>query len=182
MGLKEDQAYAQSNCERQIASFPVRLLKQEAGISDRLEQAKIAPLKKLAAVYELLDDIGSHVAPATPCKKGCSNCCHIAVTVSEIEIQYIEIHAKRKRLKQPLSNSEFHGVPCPFLKSNACSIYSARPFVCRQFHSLAPTAEWCAPEKSFQGKFPLIRSSEAQKAFDALRGGNQIWDIRQIFV
>lgn len=181
MSLEEDQAYAKSNCERLIASLPVKLLKQEAGISDRLAQAKTSPLKKLAAVYELLDDIGSYVAPATPCKKGCSNCCHISVTISETEIQYIEIHTKRKRLKQPLPKSCFHGTPCPFLKSNSCSIYSARPFVCRQFHSLAPTSEWCAPEKSFQGEFPHVKSSEAQKAFDALRAGDQVWDIRQVF-
>lgn len=181
MSLKDDQAYAQANCERLIARFPANLIKQEAVIYSRLAQAKISPLKKLTAIYELLDSIGSYVAPATPCKKGCSSCCHIPVTVSDIEIQLIEATTKHKRLKQPLPAQDFLGAPCPFLKNNACSIYASRPFVCRRFHALAPTAEWCAPEKSNAGDFARIRSSELDKAFDSLRVGSPVLDIRQVF-
>lgn len=181
MGLKEDQAYAHTNCERLVTGFPATLLKQESTIYKRLSQAKISPLKKLAAIYELLDCIGTYVAPATPCKKGCSSCCHYSVTVSEIEIKYIETYAKRKRLRNPLSQADFHGKACPFLKNNACSIYAARPFVCRRFHALAPTAEWCAPDKSFLGEFSQLQSSEIEDAFNSLRVGSPVLDIRQIF-
>lgn len=181
MGLKEDQICARVNCERLAASFPAALLKQESSIHARLSQAKISPLKKLSAIYELLDSIGTYVNPATPCKKGCLNCCHYSVTVSEVEIQFIEVHAQKRRLKAFLPHTDFHGHACPFLKNNACSIYTARPFVCRRFHSLAPTAEWCAPDKSFLGEFPQIQSSEVESAFNALRAGSPVLDIRQVF-
>lgn len=181
MGLKEDQAYARANCERLVTGFPATLLKQEGTIYTRLSQAKISPLKKLAAIYELLDSIGAYISPATPCKRGCSNCCHYSVTVSEVEIQFIEAHAKKKRFKALLPRADFHGHACPFLKNNACSIYAARPFVCRRFHALAPTAEWCAPDKSFLGEFSQIQSSELESAFNALRGSSPVVDIRQVF-
>lgn len=181
MGLKEDQEYAHASCERLVIGFPAALLKQESNIYTRLSQAKISSLKKLSSIYELLDSIGAYIAPATPCKKGCSNCCHYSVTVSELEIQFIETHAKKKRLKVPLPHADFHGHACPFLKNNACSIYAVRPFVCRRFHALAPTAEWCAPDKSFMGEFPQVQSSEIENAFNALRGGNSVLDIRQVF-
>ena len=181
MGLKEDQEFSRTACERLIIGFPAKLLKKESAIADRLSQVKLSPLKKLEAVYELLGEIGAHIAPSTPCKKGCSSCCHYGVTVSEIEVQYIEARTKHKRLKQMLPNEDFHGQACPFLKENSCSIYLARPFVCRRHHSLAPTPEWCAPDKSAAGDFTRLESSELKNAFDALRVGSPVWDIRQVF-
>ncbi|WP_446731553.1 YkgJ family cysteine cluster protein [Pseudomonas sp. OTU5201] len=181
MGLKEDQEFARAACERLVEGLPAKLIKKESLIASRLAQAKLSPLKKLEAVYELLDELGSYVAPSSPCRKGCSSCCHYAVTVSEVEVQFIEAHTRHKRLKQALPKRDYHGDACPFLKNNACSIYLARPFVCRRFHSLAPTAEWCEPEHSFAGDFPHLRSSELDAAFDALRRDSPVQDIRQVF-
>ncbi|HCG0885746.1 YkgJ family cysteine cluster protein [Pseudomonas aeruginosa] len=181
MGLKEDQESALATCSRLVEGLPAKLVKKEFSIANRLERAKLSPLKKLEAIYELLGEIGAYVAPSTPCRKGCSSCCHFAVTVSEIEVQYIEAHTKYKRLKQALPAEDFHGQACPFLRHNSCSIYSARPFVCRRQHSLAPSPEWCAPEKSFAGEFPQLKSSELETAFDALRVSSPVWDIRQVF-
>lgn len=181
MGLKEDQEFARIACERLVEGLPVKLIKKESLIASRLAQAKLSPLKKLEAIYELLDELGSYVASSTPCRKGCSSCCHYAVTVSEVEVQFIEAHTRNKRLKQALPKRDYHGHACPFLKNNACSIYVARPFVCRRFHSLAPSAEWCEPERSFAGDFPHLKSSELDVAFDALRVDSPVQDIRQVF-
>lgn len=181
MGLKEDQESALATCKRLVEGLPAKLIKKEFSIASRLEQAKLSPLKKLDAIYELLGEIGAYVAPSTPCRKGCSSCCHFAVTVSEVEVQYIEAHTKFKRLKQALPAEDFHGQACPFLNNNSCSIYSARPFVCRRHHSLAPSSEWCAPERSFAGEFPQLKSSELEMAFDALRVSSPVRDIRQVF-
>lgn len=181
MGLKEDQEYARANCERLVASLPAKLIKRESEIAERLAQAKISPLKKLEAIYEMLGELGTYVAPASPCRKGCSSCCHFGVTVSEVEIQYIEANTKHRRLKQMHPKADFHGQACPFLQEGVCSIYKARPFVCRRFHSLAPTAEWCEPGKAFAGNFPQLKSSELDKAFDSIRGGSPVLDIRQVF-
>lgn len=181
MSLQKDQDFARANCLRIIASFPANLLKQEAGLTDRLEASKLSPVKKLAAIYELVDSMAKHISPATPCKKGCSNCCNYAVTISEVEVQYIEQLTNKKRLKIQGEAGNFHGSPCPFLERGACSIYKARPFVCRSFHTLAPTAEWCAPEKSFEGEFAKVYSNEAQFSFDLLRKMKPLGDIRQVF-
>lgn len=181
MGLKEDQEFAVAACKRLVKGLPAKLMKKELSIANRLERAKLSPLKKLEAIYELLGEIGAYVAPSTPCRKGCSSCCHFAVTVSEVEVQYIEAHTKHKRLKQVLPTDDYHGQACPFLKNNSCSIYSARPFVCRRHYSLAPSPEWCAPEKSFAGELPQLKSSELEKALDALRLSSLVWDVRQVF-
>ncbi len=181
MSLQDDQDFAQENSRRIIASFPATLLKKEAGLTDRLAVSKLSPLKKLAAIYELVDEMAKYIAPVTPCKKGCSNCCHYVVTISEVEAQYIEQVTNKKRLKVPRGPGKFDGTPCPFLENGACSIYAARPFVCRRFHTFAPTAEWCAPDKSFAGEFPKVYSSEAQLAFDLVRGMGKLGDIRQVF-
>lgn len=181
MSLQDDQKIARENSRRIIATFPASLMKKEAGLTDRLAASKLTPLKKLAAIYELVDEMAKHIAPATPCKKGCSNCCHYEVSISEVEAQYIEQLAKKKRLKHLGSAGDFEGTPCPFLEHGACSIYTARPFVCRRFHTFAPTAEWCAPEKSFAGDFPKAYSSEAQLAFDLVRDMDKLGDIRQVF-
>lgn len=181
MALEDDQKFALATFKRLIASFPPKLLKKEDAIASRLALSKLAPLKKLEYIYELVDEIGAYMAPATPCGKGCSACCHYIVTISDIEIRYIEKNTKHKRLKTLLPKQDYHGLPCPFLINNACSIYKARPFVCRRHHSLAPTPEWCAPEKSNVGEFTRLESSELKKAFDSVRAGTQPMDIRQVF-
>lgn len=181
MSLKDDQDFARENSRRIIASFPSALLKKEASLADRLAVSKLSPLKKLAAIYELVDEMAKHIAPATPCRKGCSSCCHYAVSISEVEAQYIERIAKKRRIKTTAGFSSFDGDPCPFLERGACSIYAARPFVCRRFHTFAPTAEWCVPDKSFLGDFPKAYSSEAQLAFDLVREMGKLGDIRQVF-
>lgn len=180
MSLQEDQKFAHENCARIIASLPPTILKKEAGLTGRLEASKLTPLKKLATIYEFLDDLAKYIAP-TPCRKGCSSCCHYAVSISEIEVQFIEQVAKKKRLKVAGEFRDFNGQPCPFLVKGACSIYSARPYSCRRHHSLSPTAEWCAPEKSFAGEFARVQSSEAQLAFDLVREMRTLGDIRQVF-
>lgn len=65
--------------------------------------------------------------------------------------------------------------------NGACSIYMARPYSCRRHHSRGPTAEWCAPEKSFAGNFSRVQSSDAQLAFDLVRDMGKLSDIRQVF-
>jgi Fe-S-cluster containining protein len=180
MSLQEDQQFARDNCTRIIASFPLGILKKEERLVARLGVSKLSPLKTLAAIYEFMDDIAKYITP-TPCKKGCSSCCHYAVSISEVEVQFIEQVAKKKRLKVAGQPGSFNGRPCPFLVNGGCSIYAVRPYSCRRHHSLAPTAEWCAPEKSFAGDFARVQFSEVQLAFDLLRGLRTLGDIRQVF-
>lgn len=181
MSIEKDLEFARVNCERLITSFPEKLARQEASIHGRLAAAKISPLKKLAAVYDMLDSINAHIHKVSPCRKGCSSCCHYAVSISEIEIQFIEAHSKHRRSKAIFPKRDFHGTACPFLSDNECSIYSVRPYLCRRHHSLAPDAQWCMPDVAFEGSFARLESSELELAVDQLRAGSISFDIRQIF-
>jgi len=116
LGLKEDQEFALAACKRLVGGLPARLMKKGSAIASRLEQAQLSSLKELEAIYELVGEIGAYVAPSTLCRKGCSSCCHFAVTISEVEVQYIETHTRYRRLKQVLPTDDYHGQACPFLK------------------------------------------------------------------
>lgn len=70
------------------------------------------------------------------CKKGCSKCCQTDIGVFEIEADRIrnwfyslslESQAELKNLwKMPVEKGS-----CAFLNDNACTIYEARPLICR---------------------------------------------------
>ena len=121
----------------------------------------------LALVKQAMD----FVDPYTPCAKGCSHCCHMAVTVTETEAKRIAAHIGRPFVSQQAnlqkllslagscdSEEQAMGtakewqkeqidkwtrVPCVFLEDNACSIYSVRPLACRLYHTIAPSNEPC---------------------------------------
>jgi Fe-S-cluster containining protein len=79
------------------------------------------------------------------CKKGCSRCCYVDLSVFEIEAQNIkewfgslssdkQIEIKNK-LQLPQEEKEnFYDektLPCHFLRNEECLIYEARPLICR---------------------------------------------------
>ena len=85
------------------------------------------------------------------CKSGCSNCCHIPVTITDDEAILILEYCKFKNIKidllkahnQALSKQKLE-IPrqerqCIFLDSvtKSCSIYPVRPLVCRSHFSLS---------------------------------------------
>lgn len=184
MRLDEERESAQRNFDRLMASLPTRLSEKEDRLATQIMRAKTNPATKLESLYSFMKELYEFASKHTPCKKGCSGCCHYSVTVSEIEIAYIEKHTQTKRRKEFLDKRDFHGSPCPFLKHDACSIYEARPFVCRKHVALTATNTWCSPEISNDEQFPLLRFSEVDKAFDHIRREGAsfgIYDIRQVF-
>jgi hypothetical protein len=86
------------------------------------------------------------------CKRGCAYCCHIHVTVHAPEV-FHALDFARKNLspdalaalaKRAAENAErvagatsrtYPQTPCAFLVESACSVYAARPMVCRSEHS-----------------------------------------------
>lgn len=94
------------------------------------------------------------------CRSGCSHCCHQTVGITPLEGVAIVEHLRRTRPREELdvlqsklvqrvaetanlSASEQYSpeFPCVFLADGACSIYEARPLVCRGMNSL--DAEAC---------------------------------------
>jgi Fe-S-cluster containining protein len=98
-------------------------------------------------LYNTIDATLCHFSdvPAVACKKGCSHCCHIWVSVTAPEVLHIaKIVGQRSKTaiekvrlaSEHTKNYDFntryhHPYPCPLLEDHACSIYDVRPEVCR---------------------------------------------------
>lgn len=175
--------FAETNQRKAVAAIPAKLLAKEDRFIGQMRRAKAGPLKKLEMLYSLMGELSVAMSPFTPCNKGCSACCHYHVSVSEIEVDYIERHTRHRRSKILNQKQNFHGQSCPFLEGGACSIYAARPFVCRRHIALTPNAYWCHHERSNQ-TFPLISFTSIDGAFDEIQlatNAESPSDIRQYF-
>lgn len=96
------------------------------------------------------------------CKLGCDQCCHVSLSVSAIEAKAISdwfdqldgsvkrhLHVKWQSEKYKGRDLDGNLVePCAFLYEGKCSIYDARPIICRS-HGL-----------------PLLRSENGQNLLD----------------
>lgn len=181
---QQDYKIAEKNQLLLISALPSTLIKQEDQFFVKIKKSKVGYLKKLEMLYSFMAELSKITSRFTPCKKNCSACCNYNVTVSEIEIQYIENKTTKKRNNHIGISKNFHGLPCPFLKNNTCMIYEARPYVCRRHHALTPNAYWCDPMLSNEQELPLVKFEGLDKAFDAIRkesNAESIYDIRQFF-
>ena len=100
--------------------------------------------------------------PPLACKKGCIYCCINQVSLTEPEALYLGYHLLESRSSEQLLDlekkthtlltslkgksrqeigMERHLHPCLFMEEGNCSIYPARPFVCRGWNSV--NAEMC---------------------------------------
>ncbi|MGZ8175684.1 MAG: YkgJ family cysteine cluster protein [Methylobacter sp.] len=181
---KIEHNFATQNFDRVIESIPKPLVKKEDNLLKFFMKNKRNSSNKLKLLYDFMDNIYQYVNKNTPCKKSCNHCCYYNISVSELEIQYIESSNNIKRNQSHSIVSDFHGTPCPFLKEGCCSIYNSRPFVCRRHVSLGSSDNWCKVEVANKHEFPLLSFSEIDKSYDFLvneSGLNQRSDIRQLF-
>jgi Fe-S-cluster containining protein len=116
--------------------------------------------------YELAETYNNEI-PATDktisCRKGCSHCCHIQVILTEAEARCIQAYCKDNKIqidynylqKQASFNVSTHAQSehsaCVFLKDHQCSIYSARPFACRNYFVVSPP-DLCDSKKHLKEK------------------------------
>lgn len=108
-------------------------------------------------------------APSYQCAKGCSYCCHGAVSVSAPELFRIVRMIERAPSSDKAgviarakarSASTFEAVltlrdPCPLLVEGSCSVYEDRPMGCRQFVSTNADACRTAFEQR-RGELPFV--------------------------
>jgi Fe-S-cluster containining protein len=143
-----EKAYKSVESKRGIA-FANKLREENAneGVSYELKKGSIIPIMKKFLTY--VDELNSIYQIYSPCKKGCSFCCTIPVAISDLEAIIIKEYLDKNDItyhrlnpmaekqnnnrKDGLIGEKYTGIKCPFLKDNNCSIYSARPFVCRRY-------------------------------------------------
>lgn len=82
------------------------------------------------------DKIQAKHPEAMECKKGCSKCCQTDISVFDIEADRIRVwfSAQDIKVQDELKTLWTENPPtgsCTFLYSEQCSIYEARPLICR---------------------------------------------------
>jgi len=176
--------HARATYEEILSRLPPALRQKEEELFAWYLRHKGNPLTKLQALYSFMASLFGAIETHTPCRKGCSACCHYPVSVSELEIAFIEKTTGIRRKKGVAGGNPAHGTPCPFLRNGSCSIYAARPFVCRKHITLTKTAYWCDPARANLNAFPMLRFSEVERVFQAIRaeaGESSVCDIREVF-
>jgi len=99
---------------------------------------------------------GRAMRAAVACRKGCSFCCHINVSVTIPEAILVAASLRHGPYREFAPRVEAtaaraaglnelerfrHALPCPMLKDGACGIYDVRPTACRAY--LATDAKQC---------------------------------------
>jgi Fe-S-cluster containining protein len=114
------------------------------------ENIRGKPIANMEKLLKYMDRINDIFEPYKPCKKKCPNCCFIPVKVSGLEVIMIEkflcknnfsdykkkeyiLKDMLKKTNYTIWGEEYNGKKCPFLKSDECTIYSVRPYVCRRY-------------------------------------------------
>ncbi len=173
----------------------------EARGGDRLRQLRMkssvvirssdSPQRKYWRLTQITDEANAIVAPSTPCKQGCSHCCHIPVPISLGEAMKLAAVSGRKldisagqsasiAAEQIDSMQRFIGVPCSFLVNNECSVYKDRPITCRAHHVIEADATKCDATKN-QEPIASIDLSWLSFAAAEITVNEPYADIREFF-
>lgn len=158
-------------------------------VKDHLKKI-ISPLERARFLHHVVDDYNREVfahplvQKLSPCKAGCSACCHTQVSITEDEAELLasrieeglKIDYSQLNLQMQAGNSsdEFYKLSfderkCLFLNSdNKCQVYSDRPSVCRT-NAVLGEASQCSTKEGLSPKqeLRLVKTSEADMAIMA---------------
>lgn len=90
--------------------------------------------RKLEKVREIVAILADALEGVAACKSGCSQCCHIPVSMTQAEANVIgaaigiDPATPQYSVKADYTRT---GTACRFLVDNQCSIYENRPLACR---------------------------------------------------
>jgi len=171
-----------------IAAIPQELLEAEDKLPTLVRGLNAGARSKLYRIYQVAEGISRIREPFVACKKGCSSCCHMNVSVTRAEAERIAKAAGRKLA--PIASAprhapdKFAGKPCPFLdERGSCSIYADRPLSCRKHSSFFESASACHPSVMNAIEVPQVSFSGLDEALFAASGidGSLVADIRDFF-
>jgi Fe-S-cluster containining protein len=162
-------------------------------LDDRTQAARAAAAAALA--LRVFDATLAKLPPADrgaelACKAGCTYCCHnvVMATAPEVFLLAGELRARHDavflagvagRCDAVSATAGIKRNPCPLLHDNLCSVYAARPSVCRKHNSLSVGA--CIADYEGRGGTIPIRRFD-QEVFEccavALLLGLRLWQGR----
>jgi uncharacterized protein len=135
--------------EQHTESDLVTDLKQIASVALRNEKANLEFAQRLRAsqskspqyLDEIVKNISTKIASRIDCTK-CANCCKALVIAPDYRdvaslaemTGMTTIEFKKTYMRRDAEGDMiFRQKPCPFLRSNRCSVYSGRPALCRGY-------------------------------------------------
>lgn len=182
--------------EKLAEAFPVNVQQKFDQKLNRIEKDNSSRKSKIRKLQLLTSEVRQVTADIVPCKRGCSACCHIKVEMCQDEAEIIGEHLQKKPKKllknvrmTPESALGRPDTPCPFLKNHECSIYDARPVVCRNFVVMDIDNLLCGFENSAlvlakdsrAVPVPFSTATPILAAYLRLTQNQPLADIRQFF-
>ncbi|CDN90608.1 hypothetical protein BN948_05053 [Hydrogenophaga intermedia] len=183
------EACASRNVER--AQPHVRKVVQETqGLLDSALAAGSSRTSKVMMIRHVASRWSAAVTPFSACRHGCAHCCHIAVSVPEVEAKLIAAKTGR-RLQRPLrprsladgADEHDYGYddPCVFLEGGRCSIYEHRPLACRTLVNMDDSAVLCELQQGMSVPVPYGNAIDMQGRFALVTQMETFADIRDWF-
>ncbi|KAJ1451884.1 hypothetical protein M885DRAFT_528634 [Pelagophyceae sp. CCMP2097] len=165
------------------AAFAGRVVSDGAApesVAAATASSDFAGLKKL---YSDIDAKFRTAAPKLQCRAGCSGCCVGGIRVSKLEAKFIEAHVSDfgfgdlplgVTAKGPQLGPRRRKTPCAFLTpAGGCSIYAARPAVCR---SHGPAQSWT--ERGSEAEYrDVCQLNEASVGDVTALAASRLYDI-----
>lgn len=156
-----------------------------------LTKTSMDPIKRMRKLYTWVDKLWNKgFKDAVVCKRGCSHCCYVNVSITAYEALYIEETTGHKITNgEHKKRGDYTLTPCHFLKDNECSIYESRPMACRVFGAF-DSPEYCA-DPTFPAHYIISLVMPGAGGMDAANhaymmilhynDGQPIKDIREFF-
>lgn len=132
------------------------MTKQENVTDDLLRI--VSNYRKLCGYCDLVwEKVKQRFSAEVQCQKGCSACCELQ-SVNQLEAFLIRMHLETHDLKcSELSPGEDR---CPFLFEQSCTIYEARPLICRTHGLVLKSRDFDSPSPSCPDNFKSLPKPE----------------------
>lgn len=95
---------------------------------------------KITDLYEKIrsfeEALSQNQKEKSQCRKGCSQCCMVSLSIFQTEADHIRswyhsLSSEKQEVLKATWKKDSPPSACHFLKDNACTIYEARPLICR---------------------------------------------------